>query len=89
MVIATITTAYYQEPKILPPLDNDPDKNGKPSDHNIVIMSAINVINNKPARTTKEVICRPLTEAGYSKMEDWLKCEEWSFLDKGDTHEKA
>ena len=52
--IITTLSKYYQEPIILPPLDNDPDKNGKPSDHNIVVMSAINVVNNKPGREFKK-----------------------------------
>ena len=54
--IITSMSNYYQEPIILPPLDNDPEKNGKASDHCIVVMSAINVINNKSNRTFKEVI---------------------------------
>ena len=87
--IVTTLGAYYQEPNFIPPLDNDPEKNGKPSDHSIVIMSAINVINNKPARTKREITYMPITEAGLEKMEDWLKCEEWTCVKKGDTHEKA
>ena len=68
---------YYQELVILPPLDNDPEKNGKPSDHCIVTLSAINVINNKSNRTYKEVTYRPITEDGISKMNDWLEGEYW------------
>ena len=70
--IITTLSKYYQEPIILPPLDNDPDKNGKPSDHNIVVMSAINVVNNKPGREFREIIYRPITEVGIEKMDSWL-----------------
>ena len=35
---------YYQKPEVLPPLDQDPDKNGKPSDHKIVKMKPINTV---------------------------------------------
>ena len=35
--IITTLSKYYQEPKIKPPLDNDPDKDGKPTDHKIVV----------------------------------------------------
>ena len=34
-VIMTLSS-YYQTPQCLPPLDQDPEKNGKPSDHRIV-----------------------------------------------------
>ena len=65
-------------------IDNDPDKNGKPSDHKIVLMSPINTINNKPARTIKEIKFRPITEAGLQKMQEWFEVEG---LDK-ETHGK-
>ena len=76
-----ITTLYalYQTPIILPPLDNDPNKDGKPSDHNIVVMSAISVLNNKPARETKIITFRPITEAGIVKMDEWFKCQNWDY----------
>ena len=34
--ILTTLSSYYQVPECLNPLDSDPDKNGKPSDHKIV-----------------------------------------------------
>ena len=70
--IITTLANFYQKPEILPPLDNDPDKNGSPSDHNIVVMSAINVVNNKPGRQSRKVTFRPITEGGIEKMESWL-----------------
>ena len=42
---------FYQKPLILDPLDNDPNKNGSPSDHKIIKLSPISNINNKPARS--------------------------------------
>ena len=52
--IITTLHAYYQPPEIQPPLENDPDKNGKPSDHRIVSMSSISTINNQPAITNEK-----------------------------------
>ena len=52
--ILTTLSNYYQTPEVLPPLDNDPDKNGKPSDHNIVIAKPISEINNTCSREKKE-----------------------------------
>ena len=39
--VFTTLTKYYQQPQIKPPLDNDPDKNGRPSDHKIVLLYPI------------------------------------------------
>ena len=52
-VIMTLSQ-YYQEPECLDPLDSDPDKNGVKSDHRIVVVRPVNVINNKPARQTRQ-----------------------------------
>ena len=88
--IITTLSHYYQKPKILPPLDNDPDKTGKPSDHKIVVMSAIDVVNNKPGRECREVTFRPITEAGIEKMEEWFKCDElMNSLEDKEVNEKA
>ena len=59
-----------------PPLDNDPDKTGKPSDHSIVEIQPITVINKKPARSTTEVTYRPITEQGLQQMQEWLESKE-------------
>ena len=48
--IITSLSIYYQKPICLPPLDNDPDKDGSPSDHLIVYMKPIDSMNNNPAR---------------------------------------
>ena len=78
--VITTLSAYYQAPNILPPLDNDPNKDGSPSDHNIVVMCAISVLYNKPARMSKVITYRPITEAGTIKMDEWFKCLDWDNL---------
>ena len=50
--IITTLSKFYQPPVCLPPLDNDPDKDGSPSDHKIVFMKPIDSINNNPGRKT-------------------------------------
>ena len=62
--IITSLSSYYQVPKCLPPLDPDPDTNGKPADHLIVVMRPVNSLNNKPGRTFREVKVRPLKQSG-------------------------
>ena len=81
---------YFQEPDILPPLDNDPDKNGKPSDHKIVVMKPIDMVNNNPARTKREVTVRPLPESGLNKLGEWLRSTNWEKVNIAEiAHEKA
>ena len=49
--IFTTLSKFYQQPDIKPPLDNDPDKNGRPSDHHIILMKPITSHQNAPARS--------------------------------------
>ena len=80
----------YQEPEILAPLDPDPDKNGKPSDHKIVLVKPISAINNKCARVTRNIKVRPMTDSGIDLMRNWLIGEEWKNVEEAKTaHEKA
>ena len=75
-IITTLST-FYQDPKCLPPLDPDPDCNGRPSDHKMVVMEPISVLNNKPVREKKKITFRAITELGLQKMRLWLENETW------------
>ena len=68
---------YYQQPVCLPPLDADPDSNGSPSDHLIVVMRPVDSINNKPGRAMREVKVRPLPESGLAKFSEWIQKQDW------------
>ena len=68
---------YYQLPVQLPPLDSDPDSNGKPSDHLIGVMRPIDTVNNKPGRVIREVKVRPLLASGLDKFETWIQNQDW------------
>ena len=88
--VITSLASYYQAPECLPPLDPDPDTNGKPSDHRIVVVKPISAINNTCARSTKEIKVRPLTELGMLKMITWVVCQDWSeILEAESVHTKA
>ena len=76
--VITTLSPYYQTPQCLPPLDSDPDKNGKSSDHRIVVVRPITSINNKCARSTRTITSRPITELGISQMRSWLEGQSWS-----------
>ena len=81
---------FYQEPLVLDPLDPDPDKNGKKSDHRIVLMKPINAINNKSARYTKVIKVRPIPQSGIDKMRSWIMDETWDQVYSAESsHDKA
>jgi hypothetical protein len=88
--ILTTLSSYYQVPECLDPLDPDPDKNGKKSDHRIVVARPVNVINNRSARTFREVKVRPFPKSGMLKMKDWFIEQTWEEVFKAETaHDKA
>ena len=75
--IITTLSQYYQKPMVLPPLDPDPDKDGKPSDHKIVKMKPINTIDNISARTKRQVTFRPISESGLDQLTKWAEKQNW------------
>ena len=76
--IITSLADYYQLPECLAPLDSDPDRNGKPSDHLMVVMPPISVINNKPARTKRSFTFRPYNDVRLQQMQIWIDKEDWT-----------
>ena len=88
--VITTLAAYYQTPQCLAPLDPDPETNGKPSDHRIVLVRPISAINNQCVRTTKEIIVRPMKESSVIKMRTWIVEQDWSIVHNAmSAHEKA
>ena len=88
--IITDLGKYYQKPLVLPPLDIDPYKNCKPSDHKIIKMNPISNVNNKPARSKREVKFRPYPESGLTKMKQWFEVQQWENVTNATSaHEKA
>ena len=88
--IITSLSSYYQVPKCLPPLDPDPESNGKPSDHQMVTMTPISMVDNKSARFKKKITYRPFNKQGLQKMQNWLSEQKWNeVLEEKDAHKKA
>ena len=75
--VITTMSKFYQIPEVVPPLDPDPGKNGKPSDHMMVIFTPINSINKKCVKKTKRIKFRPISDEGIDKMRSWLNKEDW------------
>ena len=88
--ILTTLAQYYQKPEVIPPLDQDPDKTGKPSDHKIVKMKPINTVENKSTRTKRTVTFRPMPESGVQKLKQWASQKDWTSVTNAiSTHDKA
>ena len=79
-VIISNLSSLYHPPRSLPPLENDCDKNGQPSDHLIVLMEPLSI--NAPAlkRKFKKVQYRPFPDSAIRKMGEWLQSKSWTEL---------
>ena len=69
---------YYQKPVCLPPLESDSGKSE--SDHLTVVAEPLSVINNKPARTKRQVTVRRMPESGQKQFQNWISSHDWSEL---------
>ena len=69
---------WYQTPISLQPLQADPGTGGATADHMISIMKPINMVNNKPARTTRNIKVRPLPESLINLIKAALRLHDWS-----------
>ena len=78
--VITTLSRFYQTPLCLPPLDSDPDCDGTAADHLIVVMRPVDILNNIPARTYKEVKVRPFTHSGMSLFRSWIENETWDLV---------
>ena len=80
----------YKEALCLPPLDADPDTNGKQADHMIVVAKPINTVENKCSRQTRSVKVRPFPQSGFLKFKEWLIDETWEQVYQAESvHAKA
>ena len=75
--IITSLANYYQTPECLQPLGPDSDSSCVESDHKIVLMKPINMIDRTCSRTFREIYYRPITESGMKKLDQWFKNQSW------------
>ena len=88
--IITDLCKYYSIPECLKPLNSDCICHGKPSDHKMVIMKPISIMNNRITRKKRVVMIRPLPKSKLDEFESWLKNFDWKKLyDIESSHEKA
>ena len=92
MLDPLITTlgSYYQRPVCYPPLDADVGSGGVKSDHLIVKMVPVNIIDNKSARSFWKVTVRPMSEVALRNYDVVMQNHDWSNVFAAQsTHEKA
>ena len=80
---------FYVPPFTISPLDNDKDKNGKPSDHLPVVFKPLGNLEN-PKLKYRTIKFRPLPQSGIEHFEKWIKNQTWSEVYNEETaHKKA
>ena len=88
--IITTLSSYYQVPKCLPPLGPDSEINGKASDHLMVVMEPINVINNLSAREKQEITYRAISDEKLENIKKWAEEKDWEkVMSEKCAHKKA
>ena len=70
--VITTMWKFYLPPVTKPPLDNDQDKQGKPSDHLVVLMYPVNKEIGCPPKQSRLVTFHPLPQSGIKKMGNWI-----------------
>ena len=76
--VITTMQKYYLPPVTKPPLENDVNKKGKPSDHLIVLMNPISQEMKCPGRQVRYVECRRMPQSGINKMGLWMQEQTWT-----------
>ena len=78
-LIFTNIAALYSAPTTLPPLENDDNCSGMPSDHLIVVAKPISnssLMQNK--KTYKKITFRPFPESAINDFGRWIQSQNWS-----------
>ena len=76
-VIITNIQSLYQPPTTLPPLDNDENESGKPSDHLIVVMRPLSSEFSSVPKKYKTIKYRPFPDSGIREMGQWIQAQSW------------
>ena len=76
--VITTMQKYYLPPVTKPPIENDVNKKGKPSDHLIVLMNPISQDMKCPGRQVRYVECRRMPQSGINKMGLWMQEQTWT-----------
>lgn len=77
-VIITDMKELYYPPFVKPPLENDDDLQGEPSDHNTVFLipNSLNINSSLPEK--KRICTRPLLQSGIQDFGRFITTHNWS-----------
>ena len=88
--IITDLQSLFHPPTSHPPIEVDDDKDGEDSDHNVVILTPVNVPSDGPGRTKRIIKTRPLPESKKKQFHKFLTVHNWSeVLDFENVDDKA
>ena len=80
---------FYLPPFTISPLENDQDKNGKPSDHLPVVFKPVHSLENTKMKY-RIIKFRPLPQSGIDNFGEWIKNQSWSEIyEQKNAHLKA
>ena len=69
---------YFHPPKTHEPIEVDEDKEGENSDHNIVLLTPVNIITDAPQRVKRVIKTRPLPDSKIREFNKFMKIHNWS-----------
>ena len=76
-IIIMNTFPFYNTPIIVPPIQPDDPRKGKPSDHSVPVCAPHTDRYQPPSRNYRTVTYRPLPESSLRKFGEWIVTEGW------------
>ena len=76
--VITDLQSFYHPPTSHPPLQVDENMTGEDSDHNIVLLTPVNIKVKVPKRSKKTVKSRPISESKIKEFHKFMTVHNWS-----------
>ena len=76
--IITDLQSFFHPPTSHMPIEVDEDMDGENSDHNVVVLTPVNVPSDAPKRTKRIIRTRPLPESKIKEFHKFLTVHKWS-----------
>ena len=88
--IITTLKQFYCEPTTKPPINPNSSKNGKPSDHLVVLWEPLRAAQQIQTRKYRTLETRPIDFSGLQKFSSWIENYNWtSFYKSQGANNKA
>ena len=76
--VITDLQTYFHPPTSHEPIEVDEDKDGENSDHNLVLLTPVNIIVNAQKRVKRIIKTRPLPESKIQEFHKFMMIHNWS-----------